>query len=106
MVSGVLIAVFPDRVHRFCSAVIAAGALCWPRQTMSRTAADALGADPRGGGALPRTRRVASGDETMQAEIVEPVMYGLAIALFALLIVSTAVAIFDAASDIKDVRRC
>lgn len=104
MASGILIAVYPDRIVRFCSAAIAAGALLMLIRELPYcadvialllvTAVLYLGRiASRGDGAHDR------------AEIVEPVMYGLAIALFALLIVSTAVTMFGVSeSDMKEVR--
>jgi hypothetical protein len=101
--AAVLIAVYPDRVVRFSSAALAAGALL----TLLREipyCADVMALLLVG--AVMYLGRIASREGTDdRAEIVEPVMYGLAIALFALLIVSTAVRIFGVSpSDIKEVR--
>ena len=102
--SAVLIAVYPDRVQRFCSAVIAAGAL-WSSSRICRTAPTRW--------RCCSWRRCSTSDasrrerrRTMRAEIVEPVMYGLAIALFALLIVSTAITMFGVARTSRKCARC
>jgi hypothetical protein len=97
--SAVLIAVFPDRVQRFCSTLIAAGALWlladevpYSSDVMALLLAAAVLYLGRGG---PRSVR----DDDAEAEIAEPVMYGLAIALFALLIASTALTMFGPPDD-------
>jgi hypothetical protein len=102
IVSVVLIAVYPDRVQRFSSALIAAGAL-WVVGREIPYCADALAlllvaaVLYLGRGA---SREVMDGG----AEIVEPVMYGLAIGLFTLLILSTAVNMFGLAAELKELR--
>ena len=92
--SAVLIAVYPDRIQRFCSAVIAAGALFWLADDVPyRT--DAIGLLLVAAVLFLGRVELRRADNDAE-EIVEPVMYGLAIALFALLIVSTLMAIFNA----------
>jgi hypothetical protein len=103
IVSAVLIAVYPDRVLRFCAAAIAAGSLLALIREIPYCAdlmALLLAA------AVLYLGRIASREGTDdRAEIVEPVMYGLAIALFGLLIASTAVTMFGVSeSGIKEVR--
>jgi hypothetical protein len=100
--SAILIAVYPDRVQRFCSAAFAAGALFvlireipYCADVMALLLAGAVLYLGRG------VSREAMDDRT---EIVEPVMYGLAIALFGLLIASTAVTMFGISDDFKEVR--
>lgn len=101
--SAILIAVYPDRVQRFCSTVIAAGSLLTLIREMPYCAdVMALGL---AGGVLYLGRVASREGSDERAEIVEPVMYGLAIALLGLLIVSTAVMMFgDLAADMKEVR--
>lgn len=101
--SAILIAVYPDRVQRFCSTVIAAGSLLTLIREMPYCA-DVMALSMMG--AVLYLGRVAlreGSDE--RAEIVEPMMYGLAIALFGLLIASTAVTMFGfSGADMKEVR--
>lgn len=101
--SAILIALYPDRVQRFCSTVIAAGSLFVLIRKMPYCA-DVMALAMVG--AVLYLGRVASREGTDdRAEIVEPVMYGLAIALFALLIVSTALLMFGASEfSIKETR--
>jgi uncharacterized membrane protein len=101
IVSAVLIAIYPDRVQRFCSAVIAAGAL-WFLVKDVPYSADGM-ALLLVGAVLYLGRGLSRAVTEEQGEIVEPVMYGLAIALFTLLIASTAAAMF-APMDIKEVQ--
>jgi hypothetical protein len=103
IVSAALIALYPDRVQRFCSTVIAAGSLLALIREMPYCA-DVMALLMVG--AVLYLGRIASREGTDdRAEVVEPVMYGLAIALFGLLITSTAVTMFGVSpSDIKEVR--
>jgi hypothetical protein len=101
IVSAVLIAIYPDRVQRFCSALIAAGALGFLVRDLPYSA-DVLALGLVAASLfLGRGRSRAMMDD--EVEVVEPVMYGLAIALFTLLIVSTAVTMFGP-PDVKEVR--
>jgi len=101
--SAILIALYPDRVQRFCSTVIAVGSLLALIREMPYCA-DVMALLMVGG--VLFLGRIASREGTDdQAEIVEPVMYGLAIALFGLLIVSTAILMFGGlGADMKEVR--
>lgn len=101
--SVLLIAVYPDRVQRFCSTFIAAGSLITLIRQMPYCA-DVMALSMVG--AVLYLGRVALRDGTDErAEIVEPVMYGLAIALFGLLIASTLVMMFGfSTTDMKEVR--
>ena len=106
--SAALIALYPDRIQRFCSTLIAAVALLGLIQDMP-SCADLM-ALLLVGMVLVLGRVMSRGvtndhDDAGWAEIEEPVMYGCAIALFALLIVSTAVTMFGVSeSDLKEVR--
>lgn len=103
MVSAALIALYPDRVQRFCSTVIALGglfALIW----QIPYAADVM-ALLMVGAMLVLGRMASREGADERAEIIEPMLYGVAISLFALLITSTAVQMFGvSSSDIKEVR--
>ena len=106
--SAALIALYPDRVQRFCSTLIAAGALLTLLREMPYCA-DVM-ALLLVGAVLLLGRVMSRGvtddrDDAGWAEIEEPVMYGCAIALFALLIAGTAVTMFGVSeSDMKEVR--
>jgi hypothetical protein len=102
IVSAALIAIYPDRIQRFCSTLIAAGSL-WVLADDVPYSADAIGLLLVGatlylGYVVSRTAT----DEGL--EIVEPVMYGCAIALFVQLIVGTALTMFAGPGDISEVR--
>jgi hypothetical protein len=105
--SALLIALYPDRVQRFCSTLIAAGAI-W-------VLIDKLPVPYRSdifsllfmGATLYLGRVMSRGvtddsDDAGWAEIEEPVMYGCAIALLVQLIVSTAVAMFGLHNEIAE----
>ena len=101
--SAILIAVYPDRVVRFCSTIMAASSLLWLMRDIPYCAdVMALGLT---GAVLFLGRGMSREAQDEQAEIIEPVIYGLAIALFALLIVSTAVMMFGVSDfDLEEVR--
>jgi hypothetical protein len=101
--SAILIAVYPDRVQRFCSTMIAAGSLLILIREIPYCA-DVM-ALLLAGGVLYLGRVASREGSDERAEIVEPAMYGLAIALFGLLIVSTAIMMFGLSEkDMKEVR--
>lgn len=100
--SVALIAVYPDRVQRFCSAVIAAGSL-WFLIREAPYAADGT-ALALTAGVLFLGRGAPREVIDDRAEIVEPVMYGLVIALLGLLIASTAVTMFGLSQEVKELR--
>jgi hypothetical protein len=101
IVSIALITLYPDRVQRFSSTLIAVGSL-WFLSRDVPYCSDATALLLVAG--LLYLGRGASREVTDdRAEIVEPVMYGLAIALFALLLVSTAVTMFGPVG-IKELR--
>jgi uncharacterized membrane protein len=107
MASAVLIGLYPDRVQRFCSTVIAVGAVGTLLAVIKEMpyCADVM-ALLMVGGVLFLGRIASREGSDERAEIIEPVMYGLAIALFGLLIVSTAILMFGGGlgADMKEVR--
>jgi hypothetical protein len=105
--SAILIALYPDRVLRFCSTLIAAGAL-WHLidQLPVRYGSDAFALLMTGVtlylGRI-RSRAVTDArDDAARAEIEEPMMYGCAIALLVQLIVSTALMMFGVPDELAD----
>jgi hypothetical protein len=92
--SAILIAVYPDRVQRFCSTVIAAASF-WLLSDHLPYSADIIALLLMGATLyLGRILLPQVTDEGV--EIVEPAMYGCAMALFAHLIIGTAVMMFGA----------
>jgi hypothetical protein len=103
IVSIALIAIYPDRIQRFCSTLIAAGSL-WFLADDVPYSADVI-ALLLMGATLYLGRGASRAVMDDWAEIVEPVMYGCAIALFVQLVVSTAVTMYGGPSgDISDIR--
>ena len=100
MASAALIVLYPDRIQRFCSAVIGAGAL-WFLVKDVPYSADAM-ALMWVAAVLYLGRGASREVSDDRAEIVEPVMYGLVIALLGLLIASTAVTMFGLSREIKE----
>lgn len=90
VVSAVLIAAFPDRVQRFCSTIVAAGAVLFLVVIEGRVpyGTDAIALSLA---LLPLVLwRVAPRAAIEGAsEIVEPVVYGLAVSLFLVLLIDT-----------------
>jgi Domain of unknown function (DUF4401) len=102
IVSAILIAIYPDRIQRFCSTVSAAGSL-WHLGNDIPYASDAI-ALVLAGATIYLGRIVSRRVSDEGLEIVEPMMYGCAITLFTQLIVSTAITMFGGPGDVDDIR--